>query len=196
MILPPPPRSAHELVVFLVDAAVTHQPWLAAGVDRVVTGARRSLAAPNHHFAWVLFDSTIRAVHPEEVAVSGTAIVTTARRLLPVNPAPTALDGGLAAAYDLARSFLDRRDDGLPRAVDLLAVVGPGGDCGGEEHAAIASDPRIQLAVVTYGGPGPTPAGLDVTALPDPPDDPDLGSAWIAARCRTAGRRRPCLVLG
>ncbi|MFY1619129.1 hypothetical protein [Micromonospora sp. WMMD736] len=193
MILPPPPRSGHELVVFLVDGSVVHQPWLAAGVDGVVAAARRSPAAPNHGFAWVLLDTTVRGLCGWQGQLSGRALAGTARRLL-TGPAasPAALDAGLAAAYQMARSFLDQRDDGLPAAVDLLAVLGPHGDCRGPGHTEVASDYRVQLAIAGYGEPGPAPDGLDHTRI----SGPDLVAVWTAARSRNAARRRPRLVLG
>ena len=193
MILPPPPRSAHQLVVFLVDGTLRDQHWPAAAVDHVVTMAHRCLAASNHHFAWVVFDTTATAVRRWTDAVSGTSLADTVRQL-PPGPTgePATLDAGLAAAYQLSRSFLDQYDDGLPATVDLLAVIGSGGDCQGAGHAEIASDCRVQLAVASFGTPGPSPPGLDLTAV----DGPELGPVWLAARQRMAGRRRPHLVLG
>ncbi|TCB99633.1 hypothetical protein E0H26_03485 [Micromonospora zingiberis] len=192
MILPPPPRSGHQLVVFLIDATVRDQ-WPATAMDHVVDMANRSLAAPNHHFAWVVFDTIARALHGWADTVTGRAVTDIVRQLStdPVTT-PSALDAGLAAGYQLSRSFLDQRDDGLPATVDLLAMIGSAGDCRGESHPEVASDSRIQLAVATCGEPGPAPADIDLTRVAGP----ELGVVWVAARQRMAGRRRPHLVLG
>jgi hypothetical protein len=153
---PAAPRSAHQLLIFVVQTPLASHPPVLRAIRMVVETIWKPPASAHSEFGWVLFDRVAQAVRPGTPGPPGAALATYADRALKqTDPAAqngaAVLDAGLAAAYQLAADFIADRQDGLPVTVDLLAVTGVGCDRAAPALDEIASDRRIQLTLASYG---------------------------------------------
>jgi hypothetical protein len=162
---PPVPRSAHRLVLFVVDGGRCADPAVQRQVeDAVVSTMVRVEAGPgaaDHHFAVVVYgDALVRAVSPATLRPWDLRVPCTGA---------ARTDGATAAIGDLAAQFLAGAPDGLPGSVDVLALVSPGA------HVARPDDLRILSSEVD-----------DITGLAD---------EWWARLAEMRSQRRHTVLL-
>ncbi|MEU8232264.1 hypothetical protein AB0C12_21995 [Actinoplanes sp. NPDC048967] len=162
---PPRPRAAHRLIVFTVDAGYCDDPGGRRLVgDAIAQTIARVDAAPggdDHGFAAVVYGSDLVRVIPVGTPPPWDLWVA----------CPTAArpDGATVALADLAEQFLAHSPDGLPGAVDVLALVSPGA------HVVCPDDLRVLLSAV---------------------DEPtDLADEWWARLAELRSRRRHTVLL-
>jgi hypothetical protein len=132
---PPAPRSAHRLIVFVLDGArcadrgerALIDDAIAATVADVTTGP----GGADHQFAAVVYGDEVVRARAAGAPGSWPLDVPCA--------APTRIDGGLVALTDLAGHFLAAAAEGLPASVDVLTLTAPG------DRLAEPDDLRIRV---------------------------------------------------